>query len=263
MYRKVFPAGSGSRTGRGARVFVVLLTAVLQGAVTNAQTAAYARSSQEFTNNVSVHELQISSKAREMFKRGLKSLAKNDPQGSVKQFAAAIEANPNYYEAHYHKGVAEALLGHNKEAMQSFQAATDLSEGHYPRAEFGYALALAREGHAAEAERVVRHGLQSAPNIPDGHVVLGVVQLELHQVDEAEQSGLEALRLNEPGSAKGHLILADVCAARRDFAGQSRELKAYLDANPKDRHRDLLRSSLEVARKLAGRAQQQAGGVAR
>ena len=182
---------------------------------------------------------------------------------AVRKHGPAIEANPHYYEAHYHKGVEEALLGHNKEAMQSFQAATDLSEGHYPRAEFGYALALAREGDAAEAERVVRHGLQSAPNIPDGHVVLGVVQLELHQVDEAEQSGFEALRLNGPGSSKGHLILADVCAARGDFAGQSRELKAYMDANPKDRHRDLLWSSFEMARKLAGKAQQQAGGAAR
>ena len=211
--------------------------------------------SPKFNETVSVRELQVSGKAKEQFARGLKSLHRNDPESGLKQFEAAIKTAPEYYEAYYHKGIAEAQLGKNKDALQSFQAATNLSDGHYPRAEFGYALALAREGRAAEAERVVRHGLQAAPNIADGHVVLGVVLLELHRTNEAEQCALDALALQGGGAEKAHLILADVRAANADWAGQSHELEAYLAANPKDRHRDLLKAALDAAKQLAKKAQ--------
>lgn len=259
MYRNIFAAALGLAAGQSARVFVVLLTSVLGGTVVRAQKQNFATPSPNFTNTVSVRELQVSDKAKEKFERGLKSLEKNDPEAGLKRFKEAIEASPSYYEAYYHKGIAEAEMGRNHDALQSFGAATELSEGRYPRAEFGYGLVLAREGRAAEAETVVRHGLQTAPNIADGHVVLGVVLLELHKVDEAEQSGREALRLKEPESAKGHLILADVYSMRGDFAGQSRELKAYLDANPKDKHRDMLKASLNAAKRLAKRVQDRKG----
>lgn len=63
-------------------------------------------------------------------------------------------------------------LRNNEEALRCFQKAIDLSEGRYAGAEFGYGLALLREGEAEEAERVVRHGLEADPDSVDGHVVL-------------------------------------------------------------------------------------------
>jgi tetratricopeptide (TPR) repeat protein len=233
------------------RKLVVSLAVASAAIAAKAQTPQYVPASPPTTDTVSARELQVSSKAKHEFERGLKSLANNDAQGSLKQFSAAIAAAPDYVAAYYHKGLAEMLLGRNDDAMRSFQAATELSDGHFPRAEFGYALALTREGRAAEAEPIVRHGLQAAPNIPDGHVILGVVLLELNRVDEAEQNALEALRSNELGAGKGHLVLGDVCAIRGDFAGQARELETYLDIYPKDPHRDMLRDTINTARRLA------------
>jgi len=251
MYEKRFtPVSPGVGVGV-IRPFALSLLVALAAFAAKAQTSEFVPASPATTGTVSVRELQVSSKAKHEFERGLKSLAKNDPQASLRQFAAAIEAAPNYYEAYFHQGVAELLLGRNDEAMRSFQAATKLSDGHYPRAEFGYALALTREGHAAEAERIVRHGLEALPNNPDGYAILGVVLLELNRVDEAEQCGINALRSAETGAAKGHLILADVDAARGDFAGHSRELEAYLEIYPKDPHRDVVRKAIEASKRLA------------
>jgi tetratricopeptide (TPR) repeat protein len=181
---------------------------------------------------------------------------KQDPAGSLKHFAAAIAAAPDYFEVYYHLGVAEAQLNRNEEAMGSFQTAIDLSDGHYPRAEFGYALMLTRIGSAAEAESIVRHGLETDANIPDGHVVLGLILLKLHRVDEAERSAQRALLLEQPSSAKGYLILADVEGARGEFARQADELEAYMKSCPHDRNQKYLEAARDVARKLAARKSQ-------
>jgi tetratricopeptide (TPR) repeat protein len=140
--------------------------------------------------------------------------------------------------------------------MRSFQTAIDLSDGHYPRAEFGYALILTRTGNAAEAEPIVRHGLETDANIPDGHVVLGLILLKLHRVDEAERSAQRALLLEQPSSAKGHLILADVEGARGEFARQADQLEAYMKSYPHDRNQKYLQAARDVARKLATRKSQ-------
>jgi len=232
-------------------VVLLILLAVLSATGTRAQSLGFVPASPRSGHTVTVRELQISSKARDSFQRGLRRLIRHDPEGSLKHFAAAVAAAPDYYEAYYHLGVAEAQLSRNEEALRSFQTAIDLSDGHYPRAEFGYALVLTRIGNAVDAERVVRHGLQTDANIADGHVVLGLVLLKLNRVEEAEKSAQEALLLEQPSSGKGHLILADVQGARGDFAAQKDELEAYLKRYPDDRNRKYLEIARNMARKLA------------
>jgi tetratricopeptide (TPR) repeat protein len=230
---------------------VLLVLAALSAADGQGQSLGFVPASSRTRPTVSVRELQIPVKAKSNFQHGLERLAKHDPEGSKKFFAAAIAEAPDFYEAYYHRGIAEAQLDQNEAALRSFQAAIDLSDGHEPRAEFGYAMVLSRVGSASEAECIVRHGLLAGANIPDGHVVLGLILLKLNRVDEAEKSAQEALLLRQPSSAKGHLILADVRAARRDFAGQAQELEAYLKRNPEDRNRKTLETARDVARKLA------------
>jgi tetratricopeptide (TPR) repeat protein len=234
-------------------VLLLLLLALLSGTRSNAQSLGFAPAHSRSRNTVSVRELQTSVKAKDNFEHGWRQLAKNDAKGSLRYFAAAIAESPDFYEAYYHQGVAEMQLDQNEAALRSFQAAIDLSDGHYPRAEFGYALALSRVGSANEAERIVRHGLQADGNNSDGHVVLGLILLKLNRLEEAEKSAQEALLLRQPGSLKGHLILADVQGARGDFKGQADELEAYLKGAPNDRNHKVLEQARDVAKKLAAR----------
>jgi tetratricopeptide (TPR) repeat protein len=236
-----------------ARMAMALTFPVWCVIATDAQTSRFVPAAGTARHTVSLRELKISSKAKDKFEHGLQRLAKHDPEGSLAQFAAAIAAAPDFYEAYYHRGVAEMQLGRHEDALRSFQAAIDLSDGHCARAEFGYALELSRMGKAAEAERVVRHGLQAEPNIPDGHVVLGFVLLKLNRLEEAEKSAQEALLLGQPSSAKGHLVLADAEGARGNFMEQARELDAYLHLYPDDRNRKLLQAARDAAKELAAR----------
>lgn len=240
---------------RGVAVPMVggLLALLSAGRGTLAQGANFRTTAERAEPTISLQELSIPGRARKDCERGLALLARQDPQGSLRYFAQAIEAAPGFYEAYYHQGVAEQQLNREKDAAQSFQQAIDLSYGHYPRAEFGYALALARLGDAAEAERVVRHGLETDANIADGHVVLGLVLLELHRTDEAEKSAQEALRLNDPTAIKARLVLADIHEARGDFSAQASDLDAYLRRCPKDRNRSVLQAARDLARRMAAR----------
>ena len=240
-------------SGQIVRTAVICFLAVVCEREAAAQSFGFARTSSKAGYAVSVRDLQIPSKARDKFERGLNRLAKHDEEGSLRFFAAAIQAAPDFYEAYYHRGVAEAQLNRNDDALQSFQMAIDLSEGRYPRAEFGYGLVLAREGKVKEAEQVVRHGLQTDSNIPDGHVVRALVMLRLNRLEEAERSAHEALLLNQSTSAKAHLILADIRGERGDFGGQARELDAYLQRYPKDRNHKFIEATRDLAKKIAFR----------
>jgi len=171
----------------------------------------------------------------------------------LKHFDAAIHISGDYYEVYYHRGVAEMQLGKSDEALESFQKAIDLSDGHYARAQFGYGLILCKQGKLDEAERIVRQGLETDSNIADGHVVLGFVLLKLNRSDDAEKSARKALRLNDPYAAKGYLVLADVDAARGDYQAQVRDLNAYLKIHRNDAHKAFLQAARDTAKRLAAR----------
>ena len=203
---------------------------------------------------VSLRELKIPCRARDEFEQGRSRLFKYDFAGSLRHFAAAVRLFPNYYEAYYLQGVANTQLHRDDEALQEFQAAIDSSDGRYGRAQFGYALVLQRQGHAAEAEPIARLGLETEPDNPDGHVVLGLVLLELNRADEAEKSVRKALQLNDPRGSKAYLVLADLHAARRDYQAQFQDLSMYIKLNPRDPGTDFFRTARDVAKRMSKEA---------
>jgi len=180
---------------------------------------------------VSVRELRIPGKARNAFEKGLGRLAKNDPVGSRTQFVQATKAFPDYYEAYYHMGVADLRLGHEEEAAQAFQKAIDLSGGHYAWAQFALGLLFCRRGEYAQAETVIRKGLDVDGSPATGHLFLSVALFRLNRLEDAEKSAREAL-LRRSGFALAYLVLADVHGRRDEYARQLQNLDAYLKLEP-------------------------------
>lgn len=237
-----------------AILFVSAVIAAGWSATTQAQSVNFIASPVVRSDpKVSVRELQVPAKARDEFNRGLRSLADRDTPGSLRHFDAALRIFPEYYEAYYHEGIAALILQNNAEALRCFQKAVDLSDKGYPQAEFGYALALLREGKPQEAELVVRHGLESQPNNADGHVVLGFVLLKLKRPDEAEKNAHEALDVNAPNSAKGYLVLSDLDAERGKYEDAVRDLDIYLKLRPNDPNKSTLQARRDLAKRLAAR----------
>jgi tetratricopeptide (TPR) repeat protein len=233
-------------------ISLVLVTNVIVGTfspVLQAQVARFAPL-KKGSASVSVRELTIPIKARNEFQRAMKKLEKRDEKGSLRHFDAATQLYPEYYEAHYYEGVAQLNMRKDDQALEAFQKAIDLSGGHYARAQFGYALILCRRGKPEEAERAVRFGLQTDPNISEGHLILGLALLKLHRVDEAAESAHEALRLNDPSSTKALLILADAEADKGNYEAQVRYLDTYMRLRPHDPNKALLLSVRDAAKRL-------------
>jgi len=201
---------------------------------------------------VSVRELRIPGKARNAFEKGLERLAKNDPVGSRTQFVRATAVFPDYYEAHYHMGVADLRLGREEDAAQAFQKAIDLSGGHYAWAQFALGLLLCRRGEYAEAETVIRKGLDVDGSPATGHLFLSVALFRLNRLEEAERSAREAL-LRKPGFALAYLVLADVHGRRGEYARQLQDLDAYLKFEPDGPASKRVREVREVVRRIVFR----------
>lgn len=191
------------------------------------------QSSQTLRNayTVSVRQLKIPDKAKAEYRKGLESFAKSDLPTSLNHFTKAVQVFPDFYEAFYHQGVVETYLGQFEKAMSAFQKSLDLSGGRYAWADFGTGYLLYLEGKAAEAEAIIRRGLELDQNSPDGFVLLGMAQLRLNRPEEAERSAREAL-LRKPDYAEAYLVLADVNARRQNYREQIQGLDAYLRLEP-------------------------------
>ena len=180
---------------------------------------------------VSVRQLSIPSKAQDEYQHGLQSLGKNDLLEALKHFTMAGAAYPNFYEAEYHAGLTQLRMGRREEAIRSFQRAVDLSDGRYAPAELGIAALLYEIGNTAEAERVVRRGLELDESLAEGHALLGMILVREQRPDEAEKSAREAL-LRKPAFAQAYLVLADVHASRKEYRSQLRDLETFLTLQP-------------------------------
>lgn len=205
---------------------------------------------------VSVRELKIPRKAWDEYQRGLLSLEKNDPQGSVEHFKRATSAFSGYYEALYHTGVAELRLGHRDEAMQAFERAVDLSEGRYARADFGIGALLCEQGKPIEAEAVLRTGLEVDDSLPEGYALLGIALMRQGRIEEAEKSAREAL-LRNPSFGEAYLVLADVHASRHEYDSQLKDLETYLTLEPKGPESERVRLARELALRNLAKAHPQ------
>jgi len=245
-----------TRIRRFRQVILLVSSVVAAGwtSATQAQVSNFSTSSLRTEAKVSLRELQIPPKARDEFERGLRRLEKRDPAGSLRHFDTAIRVFPDYYEVYYHEGIAALQLRNNEDAERYFQKSIDLSEGKYARAEFGYGLALLRQGKPEEAETAVRHGLEADPNNADGHVVLGFVLLKLNRPEEAEKKARDALAFHSANAAKGYLVLADVDAAAENYDQQVRDLDAYLKLRPDDPNKKVLQDIRDLAKRLAARS---------
>jgi tetratricopeptide (TPR) repeat protein len=192
-----------------------------------------AQASQTLRNayTVSVRELRIPEKAKSEYRKGLESLAKRDFPASLGHFTKAAQVFPDYYEAFYHQGLIETNLGRFENAMLSFQKSIELSGGRYAWADFGVGYLLYLEGKAAEAEAIIRRGLELDQDSADGFVLLGMVLLQLNRSEEAEKSAREAL-LRKPDFAEAYLVLADANARRQNYQQQIQGLDAYLRLEP-------------------------------
>lgn len=97
---------------------------------------------------------------------------------------------------------------------------------------------------------MIRRGLETNADSPEGYLFLGIALLEQNRLDESEKSLREAL-LHRPLYADVYLALADVHRKRKDYQSQVQDLDTYRKLAPTADEAGYLRKVREAAQRLA------------
>lgn len=181
---------------------------------------------------VSVHELSIPLKARELMEAGKKKLYKDkNAKGSLANFQEAVETSPNYYEAHYQMAKAYLALGDRERAERSLRKAIEVSGDTYGEADVGLGTTMLDRGNFAEGEKTIRRGIELSPDSWLGHYELGRALLNENRIDEAEKAALQARSL-APNAAIVYRLLSNVHMQEKRYPALLEDLDAYLKLDP-------------------------------
>lgn len=159
---------------------------------------------------VSARELSLPSKAQEALAKGKEHLyQQHDPAGSLPFFHKVIELSPDFYEAHYHEGIAYGFLKQNAEAEDAFRKAITGGKGHFADPCFALASLMIEQKQLADAQQLTQEGLQAQPDDWRGYYDLSRIYLMQGQFKDAEKNGIEASK--RKGDYPGlYLILANI-----------------------------------------------------
>ncbi len=202
-----------------------LLTALLfYPPFTSAQTP-------KSSNMVSVRDLSIPAKAQKDFDKGVELLSKKDPAECFPSFQRAISEFAGYYEAYYQMGVADLKLWRIADGEQAFRKANELSGEQYAPSLLGLGAVLGYQEKFADAEKVIRQGLELDPASWSGNYYLGWALFGLNRLKEAENSVREAIRLKDDSTVALQL-LADIHSREQNYRALINDLDEYLKLDP-------------------------------
>lgn len=187
--------------------------------------------SQHPTYAVSVRELSIPPKALHAFEQGMERLTNQDAAGSLAHFQRAVQEYAGYYEAYDRMGAADLKLWHIPEAEQAFRKSIDVSGGQYAHPLIALGAILDDQEKFAEAESVIRKGLDLDQDSWTGHYYLALAFFGLNRMEDAAKSVREALQ-RKADFPNAHLLLADIHCREKDYHSVVSDLNEYLKLAP-------------------------------
>jgi len=184
---------------------------------------------------VSVHELSMPPKARKLFASGQKKLyQEQDAKAAVADFEQALAVAPTYYEASYQLGMAYLDLNNPAQAEIAFRKSIESSGDTYGEADVRLgALLLDRSN--ADAESVIRKGVQLSPNFWRGHYELGLVLVIQKRIPEA-LSAAEKARELAPNMAPVYRLLSSIHFVQGNYPALLQDLDTYISLDPDSRN---------------------------
>lgn len=183
-------------------------------------------------STISMHELSIPAKARELMESGKKKLYQDkDAGGGLADFQQALSVAPGYYEAHYQVAMAYLTLGNPEEAEKSLRKSVEVSGDKYGAADVGLGTVMLDRGSFSEGERTIRRGLQLNPNLWLGHYELGRALLNEKRIPEAQDSA-EHARLLAPRAPMIYRLLSNIHLQEKNYPALLKDIDAYLTLDP-------------------------------
>jgi tetratricopeptide (TPR) repeat protein len=187
---------------------------------------------QEGGELVSARELAIPTASRELLDSGKKQLyQEKNSKAALRDFQAAINRSPDFYEAYYLAGMAYLSLENPSEAEKHFRKSVDLSQKKYAEADIALGSLLLQRGEQRQGEELLRQGLASNPLSWPGQFALGELELTRGHLEAALAAAQQALAL-APNQPVVRRLLAIVHLRQKNYSALVTDLDAYLQLDP-------------------------------
>ena len=207
-------------------------------------------------SSVSLHQLNIPDKARDLFDKGFKLMmgAKPDYRKALASFERATKEYPDYYEAYAQMGIAYQHLGEAQAAEKALRKSVEMSSSRYPDALFLLAEMLNDAGRFIDSEVFARQCVTQDESSWSCDLELARALAGLRHPAEAEAIAAKAIELN-PNNAKTFLVLGNIHIQQKKYEAVVKDFDAYLKLDPSGPMSDQVRASASQARRALAKAQ--------
>ncbi len=166
---------------------------------------------------------------------------KADFSGAIKQFEKAIKEFPDYYEAYAQLGVAYVRMKDAGKAETALRKSIELSDEKYSRAFVYLATVFSDNQRFAEAEPLVRKGIELDTNSWQGYPELTRALAGQNKLLDAEQAAQTAVKL-DPDEPELYLTLINIEVKLPKYRAVLSNIDAYLKLAPDGRAAEQIRT---------------------
>ena len=206
-------------------------------------------------STVSAVSLAAPRDARRAFEHGLQLLKKGKTEEAEKEYRKAAQLYPKYASAWNELGRIELAREHYDAAQQDFRTAIQ-SDPKYVNPYLQISVIDMKTQNWRELEQVTAQALKLDPfDYPQAYLFNGVANWNLHKMDVAEKSVLQAEKLDSQHNFPSidHLI-GLILMQHHDYAGAAERFRIYLKRAPSADDADKARAQLAQAEKLGAQA---------
>jgi len=204
---------------------------------------------------VSVTNLLVPKSARKSAENAKKAVQKQKPAEAEGLFRAAIHEYPKFAEAWFDLGALYEKQGRIDEARNAYREAMK-ADTLYLRPYIRLAQIAAAGRNWREASDLVDKALDlDSFNVLEAYMISAIAHFSLSELEISEKRARQGLRMDfshrYPQLA---LVLANICAIRRDSTGYMRELRNYLKLAPNAPDASLVRAKIQKLEEDATRS---------
>lgn len=201
---------------------------------------------------ISFTSLQAPKDARKALEKGREAVGKKKYAEARAQFEKAVQLYPNYAAAWFELGMIHEREKDIEPARRAYREALR-ADSKFVKPYLQLAVLSAQERKWEEVAETAGRVLKLNPlDFPSAYFYHSVANLNLKNLDVAEKSAREALRLDAQGRVpKAEHLLGVILANKRDYSGAVEHIKLYLERAPDASDADAVRKQLVEIEKVA------------
>jgi len=201
---------------------------------------------------ISITSLAAPKDAVKAFNKGREAFRKEKWGEARKQFEKAVEAYPKYAAAWYELGLTLARLKDGAGASKAYQQAFSADERYLPPYIQLTAIAAQKHDWSEVVARTDQLMKLDPLNFPGVYLFNSIGQFNVQNMDAAEKSAREAIRLDTTHRfPDANRVLGVILALRGDLEGAVENLKVYLKLAPNASEAQMAKEQLAKIEQLA------------